>query len=498
MKTYFDYMSELSPDDIYEGLLCYGMFSDKIPPCFTSKSFYEYCVSKKGNFENREYKYVIYNSIRNINIPRQLGIPSPMAYDNLCRCISNNWGNLLKYFESYTNNESYKTSRIHIRKIKNDGRIFEMSYDNWIDDGDVEPSICKGAKYIVRADISNCFPSIYSHSIPWALVGKKKAKQDKTDKNLWTNEIDKYVRFVKDNETHGLLIGPHVSNIVSEIILTKIDSKLRMKWDYIRNIDDYTAYVKSEIEASQFLMELQRELSEFDLNLNHKKTKMTKLPKPFTTQWVRKISMLSLNHGDDKIDYRMLKNYLDNVIDIVNEEDDNAAVLKYALKVLNSAKLTDNALMLKQRIFFPLGLIYPYLIPLFETYIFESCNTEFIEISEYANLVYDEYSNSGVCEPIIYTVYWAIKYKFKLHNINISYLIGSKDTVLLTLGYYYYKKNNMKTEKSELKKYAKELLKEKEDFECNWLFVYEALSENDGLFDGWQELKKNGIKFVKF
>ena len=69
-------MSELSPDDIYEGLLCYGMFSDKIPPCFTSKSFYEYCVSKKGNFENREYKYVIYNSIRNINIPRQLGILS--------------------------------------------------------------------------------------------------------------------------------------------------------------------------------------------------------------------------------------------------------------------------------------------------------------------------------------------------------------------------------------------------------------------------------------
>ena len=131
-------------------------------------------------------------------------------------------------------------------------------------------------------------------------------------------------------------------------------------------------------------------------------------------------------------------------------------------------------------------------------YIFDSCNTEFIEISEYANLVYDEYSNSGVYEPIIYTVYWAIKYKFKLHNINISYLIGSKDTVLLTLGYYYYKKNNMKTEKSELKKYAKELLKEKEDFECNWLFVYEVLSENDGLCDGWQELKKNGIKFVEF
>ena len=34
-----------------------------------------------------------------------------------------------------------------------------------------------GANYIVHTDISTCFPSIYTHSIPWALHGVNKAKK---------------------------------------------------------------------------------------------------------------------------------------------------------------------------------------------------------------------------------------------------------------------------------------------------------------------------------
>ena len=46
-----------------------------------------------------------------------------------------------------------------------------MNYSNWKTDGTPEPDLLIGKKYIVKADISTCFPSIYTHSIPWALVG---------------------------------------------------------------------------------------------------------------------------------------------------------------------------------------------------------------------------------------------------------------------------------------------------------------------------------------
>lgn len=32
-KSYYDFMSEITPADIYSGLLAHGMFSDKLPLC---------------------------------------------------------------------------------------------------------------------------------------------------------------------------------------------------------------------------------------------------------------------------------------------------------------------------------------------------------------------------------------------------------------------------------------------------------------------------------
>ena len=35
-KKYADFMDEISSDELYEGLLAYGLFTDKLPPVFTS------------------------------------------------------------------------------------------------------------------------------------------------------------------------------------------------------------------------------------------------------------------------------------------------------------------------------------------------------------------------------------------------------------------------------------------------------------------------------
>ncbi len=249
-KHYYDYTSELSPDDIYEGLLAYGLFTDKLPPIFTSKPFFDYCKKNNPTFSKTPSDYIYYESIRNINIPRQFGIPNPMAYHYLCKYISDVWPSLQQYFKEQTEGQEYIISRIHIRRMKETPALFVMNYKNWRTDGTPEPDLLLGNKYLVNADISNCFQSMYSHALSWALASKDEAKQKKREDDQWYNKLDFYTRNIRNGETHGFIIGPHASNLLSEIILTKIDQIMYEKgWRYVRNIDDYTCYVPTYVDG---------------------------------------------------------------------------------------------------------------------------------------------------------------------------------------------------------------------------------------------------------
>ena len=121
--------------------------------------------------------------MRNINIPRLFGVPTPMKYQRLCAILRDNWDEIKKHFHSQTDGEDYRISRIHPCKHHDSKVLFEMNYKSLRVNGNPETDLLfldtpsfVASKYIVKADISTCFPSIYTHSIPWALVGKDTAK----------------------------------------------------------------------------------------------------------------------------------------------------------------------------------------------------------------------------------------------------------------------------------------------------------------------------------
>ena len=207
-------MSEIKPDELYDSLVSYGMFSEKLPSIFTGDLFLNYCKNIcKQSFSDEWRGYINYESMRNINIPRNIGIPTPMGHELLCKTLMKHWTELIKYFETKTKGQSRIISRIHIRKMQDTKAIFLMNYKNWIDDGTPEPDIYLGKRYMIHTDISKCYPSIYTHAIPWALVGKDIAKNNIGKYKEWYNQIDHFAQISKNGETHGLLIGPHTSII---------------------------------------------------------------------------------------------------------------------------------------------------------------------------------------------------------------------------------------------------------------------------------------------
>lgn len=490
-KSYYDFMNEIDSNEIYEKLVRYGIFSDKIPDFLEMESFWNYCINKKHNFEMKPYDSMKFESVRNNFIPRVLGIPTPMAHEMLCKCISDNWEEIKNKFKENTEKDKYKVSRIHVRKMHKKKSLFEMNYNNYKIDGTPEIEILIGKKFLVKTDISTCFPSMYTHGLGWALVGKEIAKQNMQDESKWYNKLDKCTRNEKYGETHGFIIGPHTSNILSEIILTDVDKKLiELGYEYIRNIDDYACYVQDENEAKKFIEDLNKALREYDLVLNHKKTKIIKLPISAENEWVRRLNSFQFN--DKEIKFSTVRAYLDMAIELTEKFED-AAILKYAIKVINKKQLTKNAENYFIKTIFHYSLIYQYLIPILDKEVFDKYQILDNDVEDIINRIYEIGIKDCNYEAVMFGLYYAIKQGINLKNIDVQELLTQENCLVPLLGYMYFNKNT--ANKKIIKDYARKLLNLKE-MDRNWLFIYEVLPASE-LEGDWKALKNKKVTFIK-
>ena len=506
-KTYCNFMDEISADELYEGLLSYGFFAEKLPPVFTAVPFFDYCKTLSSSFEAGWDDYITFRVMRNNSIPRLMGIPNPFKYQRLCAELKDDWDKIREHFHKQTDTQAYRISRIHIRKEYGKKRIFEMNYKNWRVDGNPESNLLihdKGtSRFLVKADISTCFPSIYSHSIPWALAGKTESKRTLHD-DTWYGRIDKACQEMRNGETHGLLIGPHASNLLSEIILTVVDRKLYEKgYRYARNIDDYDCYVSTHDEAQRFLRDLEETLRDFDLPLNHKKTKIIELPIGIEKSWKHQLSDLPREGALGMVEYPQVNVFIDTALELASETGD-IAIINYAIKKLKGMNLSDNGKKLAAKRFTHMAVLYPYLLHLLEDFVFIPYGVETKNIKTLSNMIYRDATHVNDYESMCYAIYYAIRYGFELDAFEKdfesaqNYVIKARDCILLTMTWIYFMKQCHWNREASLMKTLKWVAKELKSTDMNryWLFCYEALSCGS-LSGEWRSMKQAGISFIR-
>lgn len=498
-KSYADFLNEISADDLFEGLLGYGLFANKLPPCFTAESLYRFYKSGKGEKLNpvKRRDYIIFDSQRNTMIPRRFGIPVPHAYYRLCKSLFDSWVKIRHSMIHATAGQEYLVSRIHLRKMKRDRSLFSMEYKNWKIDGNPEPDLLLGNKYLVKTDISTCFPSIYTHSIPWALAGKEEGKRNRSI-DEWFNDIDKQCQNCTNGETHGLLIGPHASNLISEIILTKVDQKLyRMGWRYTRAIDDFTCYVPSIEEGEHFIRYLRRELAYYDLTLNEKKTSIRELPFAMNHGWVQQLrNAQEIYCEKDTMGHPDVAGYLSSAITLMEENNHDGAPVNYALKVLSKKEMTEPARDYLVKVILHMAYLYPYLVHYLEEYVFLPYKVPAHQIQNFSKLLYDEGARQDQCEMMYFALYFAWKYGFELYGVDVDTIISTDSCICKVLALLYFESAHQEEALELLRKHAKSFLKDRNDFDRNWLFAYEALNQ-DQLKNEWKAYKEAGVTFIK-
>lgn len=130
----------------------------------------------------------------------------------------------------------------------------------------------------------------------------------------------------------GIPIGPDTSFIIAESILTAADAALlsrRQAMKAFRYVDDYEFAFSTFSEAESCLAELQESLSDFELNLNPRKTCIKELPQPSESPWVTELRRHTFSKNSSSQNYSVIE-YFDRAFDLFRQYPDEY-VLKYAI-----------------------------------------------------------------------------------------------------------------------------------------------------------------------
>ena len=224
---------------------------------------------------------------------RPHGVPHPHSYFKLSRDIAGSWADI---------QTKIAAAQISVTKPVDDPlgrRAVVPSHD--MDRTEQRAEMRSISRYILSADVAQCYPSIYTHSIAWAMHGKTVAKARRQDSALVGNRVDRHVRSGQDDQTVGIPVGPDTSLVIAELILSQVDADLEQSGVRgFRYIDDYELYFSTYQEAQRGLSSLVRALAGYELGLNSQKTAIAVLPQPLQEEWVSQLRRTELRRSVTK------------------------------------------------------------------------------------------------------------------------------------------------------------------------------------------------------
>jgi RNA-directed DNA polymerase len=139
--------------------------------------------------------------------------------------------------------------------------------------------------HLLHLDITDCYGSIYTHSIAWALhtIEESKKTDNRNNDKLIGVVIDKYIQRMSFGQTNGIPQGSKLMDFIAEmvlgygdVLLTEALKKIKIS-DYkiIRYRDDYRIFTNSTSDSAEIAKVLSEVLSKLNLKINSSKTLST-------------------------------------------------------------------------------------------------------------------------------------------------------------------------------------------------------------------------------
>lgn len=301
----------IKPREVFRWLMTEGYYPETyvLPPSFHVQAYpasWKYQWSPKG----KKYQPKIAEPLE-VHFPktdltdRVFGLIDPQIHREIALTIAQNWASVLRAI-FHASNCVYSYSFPIPLDARHRGSLGRLRAGRMIYEfiEMAERGLAAEAfRYacLIKTDIKNFYPSIYTHSIAWALHGKSRIrKRDRYNMQLFGNRLDKLFQNASDGCTNGIPIGPAVSDLVSEVVLSGVDRELskriraeRLDVLVVRFKDDYRVLAASPEVGRSTVKSLQAAAKEYRLELHDEKTETDRLPEGVFRPWVSEYHALN-------------------------------------------------------------------------------------------------------------------------------------------------------------------------------------------------------------
>lgn len=226
---------------------------------------YKFLNNKDGRFSWRPFQLI-----------------HPALYVSLVHAITEevNWNLIVTRFEQFASNTNIKCYSI---PLESEGDLSDKAttiVEWWHSIEQQSITLALTYDYVLHTDISDCYGSIYTHSVPWAIHTKPIAKADRSPNGLIGNTIDKHLRDMSFGQTNGIPQGSVLMDFIAEMILGFADLELSEKiqeaniqdYQIIRYRDDYRIFTNNPQTAEHITKFLTEILITLGMRLNTQKT----------------------------------------------------------------------------------------------------------------------------------------------------------------------------------------------------------------------------------
>lgn len=327
-------------------ILARGYFPKELPPPFNTHSFAAFSdtssastlaldTSKKGQKKNFTSRSGVHNQARAGTLRRKLTIQNPVNQYQITRAVVEGWFELKRACAKSSISLTTPVYKKRGRRAINPKSSFDIIPI-------ARAKARTASRYFLSTDLSMFYPSVYTHSIPWALHTKPVAKTRQNDYSLLGNILDLAIRNGQDKQTMGIPIGPDTSLVLAEILLSSVDAKLSgfIRTRGYRYIDDIGCGFRTVAEAEDTLGLIQRHVSDLQLELNPRKTLITELPSNLERFWVPHLRLFSFRSSSPTAQQTDLLSFFGRAFELAADHRQEA-ILRYAVQRLRSVEINE-------------------------------------------------------------------------------------------------------------------------------------------------------------
>lgn len=310
------------------------------------KKLSDYFNGQPANSENVNYK--LFTNKDGEYSWRLFQLINPVIYVNLVNELTteDNWKIVLERFKKFNKDPSkiYCSSiPIQNKNPKKSGKATQII--SWKQETEQESiKLSVKYKYIFHTDIVDCYGSIYTHSIAWAIHDKEIAKKKRKDNKYLGNIIDYNLQQMSNGQTNGIPQGSTLMDFIAEIVLGYSDILLLEKtkdisdFKIIRYRDDYRIFVNNPEDGKKIIKILSEILTELGMRISPEKTKFSS---DVITSSVKADKLYWINMPKS---FNSLQSELLSIRDLANKFPNSGTVLNCLVKIhkkLNSIRNTD-------------------------------------------------------------------------------------------------------------------------------------------------------------